>query len=600
MKYGLYLVFVVLANVCFGLAEETERNIEKGKESFLQGNHEKSLDFFSLAVSESDKHLEELGKTYFEIGKFYADNAINDLALKYYLNALDESKRTSNDKLTQEIYNRIGGVYYNRMYYLEAKKFWIKSSEINKAISNDLGLSSNFNNLGEVERLNGNYAEAIEMYRKAYKIKENLGDSLGMGTVLTNLGVSYFYFNKLDSGRVFLEQSYAISEKLNSINLKQYVYQSFGEYYQAQDRYKQSIDWYHRSLSLLKIKKNPDNALAKDIYIGLTVAHKSLNQLDSALFYQTKQTDLMFDFFEEEKKNIRTSAEVRSSMIKKDNEINTLKQKSRNREIVSYVIISVLFIIIFFAYIVIRQRNKVIERKNRIITKEKEFIELRSRFISTASHQFRTPLAVIQSSIALIDMQKDGMNDELKVKFDKSYQRILESIDLLTSLMDEVLTIERINTGKISIAKSSIDAVALCKKIVDRFNEDQEEGEKVELIQIGDPVTLPLNERLMEQAVSNILSNALRYSEGSPKPEITIKFNEDTVSISIKDNGIGIPKDEIKHLFEPFYRASNASDYLGIGLCLTITNQYVQLMDGKVTVKSVLHEGSEFTIHFNR
>jgi signal transduction histidine kinase len=103
----------------------------------------------------------------------------------------------------------------------------------------------------------------------------------------------------------------------------------------------------------------------------------------------------------------------------------------------------------------------------------------------------------------------------------------------------------------------------------------------------------------MEHALSNLISNAFKYSEGKCPPSIEIDFNEKTVQIVIKDKGIGIPEEELEHLFEPFYRASNVSGVDGSGLGTAIAKDYIELNDGTIIVKSTENVGSEFVVTFN-
>lgn len=596
MKFCLYIIFLLIVNLSFGLTAETEKLIENGKRSFLLGKHDKSLYYFNLATSNSHKNVNELCETYYLIGKFYTDNGIHDLALKYFFGALDESIRISDKHRTQEIYNSIGGSYYDRMHYLEAKKYWVKSSEINRSISNDAGLASNLNNLGEIEYLAGNYEKAMRMYKSSSELKKAVGDSLGFGVVLLNLANSCFFVDKLDTGFIYIERTQRIADYLKSETLKQYVYQTYGNFYQKIGDLSLSSIWYHKALAIDNVKPSTQATIKKSVYAGLQENHRQLGNLDSSLFYQSKLNELAIDIIEREKRVLQVSAEVKSSMLKKDNEISSLKERSIFRRNVYYAVIGILVVIILFGFIINRQRNKVIQQKNITINKEKELLALKSRFIATASHQFRTPLAVIQSSLGLIALQRDKMDKELQVNFDKSHNRIKDHIELMTTLMDEVLVSETIASENVEFEKTPIDISELCKDVVKTYNEIQTDGRRIELIQNGDASLIPLNELIIKQAISNLVSNAFKYSEDCAPPRLILEYNKKMVTISVKDYGIGIPQEDLEHLFEPFFRASNVGDHLGTGLGLAITKEYISLMGGTFSVRSELNEGSEFIV----
>ncbi len=230
------------------------------------------------------------------------------------------------------------------------------------------------------------------------------------------------------------------------------------------------------------------------------------------------------------------------------------------------------------------------------LEKEKELGKIKSGFVSTASHQFRTPLAVIQASLGVLDMQKKEMSDEYQERFDKIFTRIREHIGRMTDLMDEVLVIGKINSGIIQPVFAPTDLVNMCENLIRNYTEIQSDGRKMQFKVQGDAVPVSLDEKLMEHAISNLISNAFKYSEGAKDPNLMINFGDQNVEISVTDYGIGIPDVELHQIFEPFYRASNTRDYNGTGLGSAIAKEYIELNQGKLEVKSQLNKGSEFKI----
>jgi PAS domain S-box-containing protein len=232
--------------------------------------------------------------------------------------------------------------------------------------------------------------------------------------------------------------------------------------------------------------------------------------------------------------------------------------------------------------------------------KEKELGELKSRFVSTASHQFRTPLTVIKSNIELIQMFIESLDDKNKKNFNKACNRVQGEVKRMTNLMDDVLVIGKIKGGSIQLNKKPKDIVLITDSIVVSYNDIQNDGRKIKLNVHGEPYKINVDGQLLEHSISNLISNAFKYSVGKPEPLITIDFNKERVKISIKDFGMGIPSNELVHLFETFYRASNVVDLPGTGLGIAIAKEYVELNGGEIDVVSILNEGSEFTITFKK
>lgn len=257
--------------------------------------------------------------------------------------------------------------------------------------------------------------------------------------------------------------------------------------------------------------------------------------------------------------------------------------------------------------------NKVKERTEELenarkelavsLEKEKELSRLKSRFVSTASHQFRTPLSVIQSNIGILSMQMDSITEnidpkEFRPKFDKVYQRIKDQIERMTDLMNDVLILGKINAGNISMRLNEYDLIEVCQSVLNSYSEINV-NYNMELKVEGKPRAIKLDKQLFEHALSNIVSNALKYSPDGTPPDVKIVYNGKKTSITIKDHGIGIPEEELVHLFDPFYRASNAKDYSGTGLGTSIAKEYVELIGGTIHVSSQLGKGTEFEIQLN-
>lgn len=251
----------------------------------------------------------------------------------------------------------------------------------------------------------------------------------------------------------------------------------------------------------------------------------------------------------------------------------------------------------------VMERTRELEKTQKelamALEKEKQLGELKSRFVSTASHQFRTPLSVIQNYMGILSMQKDLMGEKFIPVFDKSNQRIKGQIERMTELMNDVLILGKINAGNISVRIKETDLVHLCNEIVKSHSEITS-NKKLEMNVIGQPYLLDMDPKLFEHALSNFLSNALKYSPENSTSKLTLNFNENELQISVKDNGIGIPEDELPHLFDPFYRATNAKDVSGTGLGTAIAKEYLELIGGEVTVISELNVGTEILITFKK
>ena len=234
------------------------------------------------------------------------------------------------------------------------------------------------------------------------------------------------------------------------------------------------------------------------------------------------------------------------------------------------------------------------------LIKEKELGQLKESFVTVASHQFRTPLAVIQSNAELLEMlNKLGQKQDI-VKYAKVTNRITMAISKMTDLMDDLLTLGKLTSGKVSHNPESFDVVKFCDNLVQEFNVIQVDGRSIDFIVLGKPSMAYLDAKLLEHTLSNLISNAFKYSLGQKNPQLSLEFTETGLLLSIKDFGLGIPKEEQLNLFEPFFRANNVTEIQGTGLGLSIAKEYVQVNKGSIIAKSTLGEGSCFELTFKK
>ena len=239
--------------------------------------------------------------------------------------------------------------------------------------------------------------------------------------------------------------------------------------------------------------------------------------------------------------------------------------------------------------------NKIKEAEDILISalaKEKELGQLKSRFISIASHEFKTPLSTILSSAFLA--KKYTQTDE-QPKRNKHFHRITTSVNLLSGILNDFLNVGKIEEGKIFVKIESIDIISLAEDLIKYMSVNMKRGQKILLNKSGNRVTF-LDINLIRNILMNLLSNAIKYSFENSEVELTIDNNKNSTIIVVKDQGIGIPKEDHKHLTERFYRSSNVSNIPGTGLGLHIINRYVEELNGTMEIESEINIGTAVTI----
>jgi PAS domain S-box-containing protein len=214
------------------------------------------------------------------------------------------------------------------------------------------------------------------------------------------------------------------------------------------------------------------------------------------------------------------------------------------------------------------------------LEREKQLNELKSRFVSMASHEFRTPLSTILSSASLTEKYVE-INDIEKIE--KHIARIKSSVGLLTSILNDFLSLSKLEEDKIHLNISEFNVKELFEEIIDDLKSTQ--GKEITLLYHHiDGEMITSDKSFIKNIAYNLLSNAYKY--GNSKVICLTKTEKSNLYLSVEDDGIGIPEDEQKNLFTRFYRAKNAINIQGTGLGLNIVKHYIDLMEGKISFQS--------------
>ncbi len=247
----------------------------------------------------------------------------------------------------------------------------------------------------------------------------------------------------------------------------------------------------------------------------------------------------------------------------------------------------------------ISKRKRLEEESEEARKREKELIDLKKVFVSMASHQFRTPLTVIQSNVEIIESVFEAEEAKLPTLFSKSVMRMKAQIQNMTALMNDILILGKLDNNNLKLVLEEVEMNEYIQEIInDSFNSViLNDDRKVEFIPLSKPIKTKLDKQLFSHAFVNIVSNALKYSIDAPSPKVRVaETNGLTVRIEIIDFGIGIPENDLENIRSPFYRGKNVSKIQGTGLGLSIADQFVSLHGGILNIFSKPNHGTRVEI----
>ena len=236
------------------------------------------------------------------------------------------------------------------------------------------------------------------------------------------------------------------------------------------------------------------------------------------------------------------------------------------------------------------EKNKEIEKS---LKREKELGILKTNFVSMVSHEFRTPLATINANSDIILRYFDKLSrDDINKRLGKIKSEVLD----MTVMLEDILIIGKSDAQKLDFNPVSLDIVSLIKDIIAEYQLSEPKSRTI-IYNVSTPIIMiPADKKWIKHIVNNLLSNAIKYSGEDQQIEISIKKEPTGISFSFKDYGVGISKEDIAMLFEPFYRGENVGEISGTGLGLVILQKALNLHKGKIEVDSEIGKGSNFRV----
>jgi PAS domain S-box-containing protein len=224
------------------------------------------------------------------------------------------------------------------------------------------------------------------------------------------------------------------------------------------------------------------------------------------------------------------------------------------------------------------------------LAREKELSALKIRFFSMASHEFRTPLSTVLAAAQLLE-NSSGAGDNPD-KWSRNLRRIQDSVKNMVQLLDDILTINRAETGKLEFNRAPLDLEKFCRQFVEEIQLSAGTQHTLTFVCQGKCTDACLDEKLLRSMLANLLSNAIKYSPKGGQVHFSLTFESDCLRFQIRDRGVGISPEDQKQLFEPFYRGKNVRHISGTGLGLVVVKKCVDLHGGSIAIASEVSKGT--------
>ncbi len=471
------------------------------------------------------------------------------------------NKRNKNEAIARlnwalgTFYFDLGSLNKSLSYYQKCERLSPLTDDLSLDLYTKIGYSS-------IHKKKENYDEAITLLNEILARSKGYNMWMIESRALFELGTIYLTLNKLDDAHYVLDKSCQIRKENQALP---------------------AVVSCLEMLAMISIKTDNFDDARNQLNEAIRVCE------ENGLKGKLSSVMLVMAQFEENQNNFELALSSFKRHVKLETELTKIERENRNQ------------------YLKLNFQSKKIKEDNykqRLLNRElkgalnqaRELSDLKSRFVSVTSHQFRTPMAIIQSNTDLVNMASKQSSDTIKPLLNKATKRIKQEIENMVELMDDILILGRISEGNsLKLNKKSTDLVQFCESLILDFDEVHNNERQVKLVVLGAPKEMRLDKKLIRHALMNLLSNALKYSVDT-NPTLQIEFDKACVLLKVIDRGIGIPAGDMPNLFQPFQRAGNVGAIKGTGLGLSISKEYVELHGGTMQVESKLNDGSTFTI----
>ncbi len=587
-----------------------------------------------LALAKTDSAKLEIIR---QIGQQYRDAAKLDSSIQIYQQAL-EFVQKSKLPIIYEIWQLTTLGYLNMITgnYSEAMKYSTRGLQLSEQTNNNGQMAASLNNIADDYAGMGDLRRALEYYFKAKKVYERYESG---HMAIQDIAETYLKMHMLDSALYYNKIAYHIADTgHNQQYMIDFAVRVFASIYAEKGEDELALKYYRQFVTDF-YKYNLNNREIDRVYLGIAKLYQKKNEIDSSIFYAEKAlaaakiyndeehifntSELLYNLHDslhnesEAFRYFKIAAAAKDSMasIEKIRQIQNLAYQEQVREkekeeadakeaARTRLIITIAAIVVLILSFLLWNRIRQLRLKHKMILEQKESEKLKAidrmkeKFFSNITHELRTPLSLIMSPAEFYLEHPEELNDT-----NKFLKSIYKNSGYLLNLINQLLDISKLDAGKMSIALSKGEFGNYIDDLVKTFK-DEAIKKQIALHFENDLTGAYLfDEEHWKKIINNLLGNALKFTPANGNIFVSVNkisgaTESATIQLVVEDTGIGIDEDQVPFITDRFYQADNklSRKYEGAGIGLSLVNELVRLMDGKLEIKSEKGKGSVLTI----
>ena len=548
----------------------------------LQVENSKKIALETLERAIMIDYRKGIANAYRNLGIIYRWEGEYLESLNSLQSSLNFSEQINDEEGILKTYNNLGILYKELGDFDQAVVYYEKLIKSQYIIKDSILLGKVKINIANIELEKGNYNKAVDLYNESLKIFEHLKDTSNILPIYLNLGETYRKLENMDKASDYFKKCEELSEATNKRADLMHTYYYTGELLLYNNQVKEAFPYLEKALILANELNRPQNI--KEAAYQLRIYCEKTNDLAKAMIFQKIKEDAEIVLNQTE-----SNRALFNYKFNEQKAISDLKIETRTR--LSYISIAAFFgsLLILFAFYRSYKHKK---EANRLLT---EMDELKNKLYSNITHELRTPLTLI-----LGPLEQMLSSETEKKPSRKQVKMMRKNANTLLNLVNQMLDLSKIDAKNIKLELVEED---INKFLRTRFAAFASLAEQ-KSITYNCSLLSEKNIRIfdaskLEKIINNLLSNAIKFTPKNGKIGCYANLlHPNTLELIVQDNGKGIPKEELKLIFDRFHQVKNDDDFsnIGTGIGLSLTHELCELMHGKIEVKSEVGKGTEFKV----
>lgn len=563
------------------------------------GNFQLSLDLykqmFDVASRENDARM-QMAVTQ-NMGNSY--NSLGDMpsAIDSYLSSLEMAEQQQDTLAIAVVLDNLASVNAEEGNYELAEEYLFRALELNKEINNLRNQITNHISLGVLYKEWEKYDLAQQNYERVLEIADQIGNEISKIQAIYNLGVLYTEMGETDEAMEAYQESLRLSEENNIPIGFFYNRAGMGDLYRQLEQYDQALENYQEALEIAESVQSTE--MIRD---GLLNLHETAEKAgDTSLAYDyLKRYSVLIDSLSRTEREAALARQEAMLELRSERERSNLLQQTVESQRTYTIIISVLLGILVIAsiWLVLLSRKK--QKANNLLRDKKKELEdannVKDKLLSVLAHDLRTPISNIQGVVYMI---RENMLD--KEDIDTALTHIDFQLQQGINTLTNYLEWAQDHRGGISAEMEDLLLLDIVETSMHEIKKSAENKDVKLLNKVEPDLSVHADKHMMNVILRNLLSNAIKYVDTGDSITVTATETSDSVELSVKDTGKGIPPDKLQNLFKPFNRVTRGTKgEIGTGLGLSLCKEFCEKQNGSIRCESEVGKGTTFTVSLNK